>query len=101
MMVVLAFVTGFLTATSVAIFMILFNSYQTGKLEESQAVLEQSLFESDLPVRVQNALRWAEIYTVGDVIKYERKHFLKFRGFGKTSLLHLESFIEKQGVEWK
>jgi DNA-directed RNA polymerase alpha subunit len=101
MMIVLAFVTGFLTATSVAIFMILFNSYQTGRLEESQTVLEQSLFESDLPVRVQNALRWAEIYTVGDVIKHERKHFLKFRGFGKTSLLHLESFIEKQGVEWK
>ena len=24
-------------------------------------------------------VRWAEIYTVGDVIKYERKHFLKFR----------------------
>ena len=101
MMIVLAFVTGFLTATSVAIFMILFNSYQTGKLEESQAVLEQSLFESDLPVRVKNVLRWADINTVGDLIEYERKHLLKFRGFGKTSLLHLEDFIEKQGVEWK
>ena len=40
----------------------------------------------------------AEVMTLGDVAQYEECDLMKFRNFGKKSVLELKSLLESQGL---
>lgn len=62
--------------------------------------LSQKLIDMDLSVRALNCLRNAEVYTIGDLVQYNKKDLLRFRNFGKKSLNELEDFLKEHGLHW-
>ena len=63
-------------------------------------LLETKLIDFDLSVRALNCLKCAEVYTVGDLVRYYRTDLLKFRNFGKKSLTELDEFLENKGLHF-
>ena len=63
-------------------------------------LLETELIDFDLSVRALNCLKCAEVYTVGDLVRYYRTDLLKFRNFGKKSLTELDEFLENKGLHF-
>lgn len=56
-------------------------------------LLKTKLSDQDLSVRALNCLKAADVDTVGDLVKLNRNDLLKFRNFGKKSLVELESLL--------
>ena len=56
-------------------------------------LLKTKLSDQDLSVRAVNCLKAADVDTVGDLVKLNRNDLLKFRNFGKKSLVELESLL--------
>lgn len=79
---------------------------QEGKKEEEQSEdVPPSLFSirlvnCNLPVRVLNVTKAADIDTIGDLVQYSKLDMIKFRNFGKKSLMQLDEFIHEMGLEW-
>ena len=79
---------------------------QEGKKEEEQSEdVPPSLFSirlvnCNLPVRVLNVTKAADIDTIGDLVQYSKLDMIKFRNFGKKSLMQLDDFIHEMGLEW-
>ena len=42
----------------------------------------------------------AGIDTIGDLVQYSKLDMIKFRNFGKKSLMQLDDFIHEMGLEW-
>ena len=57
----------------------------------------------DLPfsVRALNCLNTANISTMGDLIKYAPYDLLKFRNFGKKSIIELKEIVRSYGLKFK
>ncbi|MBQ4206143.1 MAG: DNA-directed RNA polymerase subunit alpha, partial [Bacteroidales bacterium] len=53
-------------------------------------LLKTKLIDLDLSVRALNCLKAAEVDTLGDLVSYNKADLLKFRNFGKKSLIELE-----------
>lgn len=62
-------------------------------------LLMHELTEDDLSVRALNCLRAAEVETVGDLVKYRKSELMKFRNFGKKSLIEIEELVDKLGLD--
>lgn len=60
-----------------------------------------NLYDYDLSLRALNALKAAEIETVGDLVQYEIKHFDKIRNFGKKTKQEIVEFIHGLGLKFK
>ena len=79
---------------------------QEGKKEEEQpedvppSLFSIRLVNCNLPVRVLNVTKAADIYTIGDLVQYSKLDMIKFRNFGKKSLMQLDDFIHEMGLEW-
>jgi predicted DNA-binding protein YlxM (UPF0122 family) len=56
--------------------------------------LKMSYMDFDLSVRTLNCLKLAEIYTLDELLAYEKSDLLKFRNFGKKSLDELCDWLE-------
>lgn len=56
-------------------------------------LLKTKLSDQDLSVRALNCLKAAEVETVGDLVRFNRNDLLKFRNFGKKSLLELDELL--------
>lgn len=63
-------------------------------------VCARKVTEFDLSIRALNCLRAADIETVGDLINYSKRDLMRFRNFGKKSLIELEDFVESLGLEF-
>ncbi len=63
-------------------------------------LLKTNLTDLDLSVRALNCLKAAEVYTLGDLVTYQRNDLLKFRNFGKKSLTELDELIERKGLSF-
>ncbi len=63
-------------------------------------LLARHMREFDITVRCLNVLRYAEIDTVRDLVRFRRQDLLKYRNFGKKSLLELDEFVEDHGLSW-
>lgn len=63
-------------------------------------LLSTRLVDLDLSIRALNCLKAAEIETLGDLVKYEKNEFLKFRNFGKKSLRELEELLESKELHF-
>lgn len=79
---------------------------QEGKKEEEQpedvppSLFSIRLVNCNLPVRVLNVTKAADIDTIGDLVQYSKLDMIKFRNFGKKSLMQLDEFIHEMGLEW-
>lgn len=56
-------------------------------------LLKTKLADKDLSVRALNCLKAADVETVGDLVKLNRNDLLKFRNFGKKSLMELDALL--------
>jgi len=61
-------------------------------------LLKTSLEDLDLSVRAYNCLKAAKINTLGELVQYEMHELLKFRNFGKKSLVEIEELLDNKGL---
>lgn len=61
-------------------------------------LLKTSLEDLDLSVRAYNCLKAAKINTLGEVVKFDTHELLKFRNFGKKSLVEIEELLQTKGL---
>lgn len=61
-------------------------------------VLKTPLEDLDLSVRAYNCLKAAKINTLADLVQYDTNELLKFRNFGKKSLVEIEALINEKGL---
>lgn len=78
---------------------------QEGEEEEQSDDVPPSVFSirlvnCNLPVRVLNVTKAADIDTIGDLVQYSKFEMVKFRNFGKKSLMQLDEFLHEMGLEW-
>ena len=70
------------------------------EVQRVRAILGQSVDDLDLSVRAQNCLRAASIKTIGDLVRREESEMLKFRNFGRKSLLELVQVLDERGLRF-
>jgi len=61
-------------------------------------LLKTSLEDLDLSVRAYNCLKAAKINTLGELVHYDTHELLKFRNFGKKSLVEIEELLQDKGL---
>ncbi|RMG81506.1 MAG: DNA-directed RNA polymerase subunit alpha [Bacteroidetes bacterium] len=61
-------------------------------------LLKTSLEDLDLSVRAYNCLKAAKINTLAEMVKYDTHELLKFRNFGKKSLVEIEELLQEKGL---
>ena len=61
-------------------------------------LLKTPLEDLDLSVRAYNCLKAAKIDTLGQLVEYETHELLKFRNFGKKSLVEIEELLQSKGL---
>lgn len=61
-------------------------------------LLKTSLEDLDLSVRAYNCLKAAKINSLSEVVRYDMHELLKFRNFGKKSLVEIEELLEEKGL---
>jgi DNA-directed RNA polymerase subunit alpha len=63
-------------------------------------LLKMSVDELELSVRSHNCLKAANIKTIGDLVRREESEMLKFKNFGRKSLLELGKILEELGLQF-
>lgn len=67
---------------------------------EKEALLKKDIHDTDLSARTINCLRWAEIFTLGDLTKRKVSDILKIRNLGRKSFKEIENLFERYGLEF-
>ena len=87
-----------------------YDEYRRGKGDKplSGAVLPPLILSRDIndcgfSVRILNALRWCEVYTVGDLLRkfHGKSDLYKIRNLGKKTILIILDFIEENNLDFK
>ena len=63
-------------------------------------ILKTPLEDLDLSVRAYNCLKAAKINTLADLVQYDTNELLKFRNFGRKSLVEIENLITEKGLSF-
>lgn len=63
-------------------------------------LLKTKLVDMDLSVRALNCLKSAEVETLSELVVFNKTDLLKFRNFGKKSLLELEDLMANLGLSF-
>ena len=63
-------------------------------------LLKTKLVDMDLSVRALNCLKSAEVETLSELVVFNKTDLLKFRTFGKKSLLELEDLLANLGLSF-
>ena len=66
----------------------------------TRQLLKVRLADMDLSVRALNCLKAAEVETLAELVSYSKNDLLKFRNFGKKSMVELEEFVRAKGLEF-
>lgn len=61
-------------------------------------LLKTSLEDLDLSVRAYNCLKAAKINSLAEMVRYDTHELLKFRNFGKKSLVEIEELLQEKGL---
>ncbi|HZH67649.1 MAG TPA: DNA-directed RNA polymerase subunit alpha [Chitinophagales bacterium] len=61
-------------------------------------ILKTNLEDLDLSVRAYNCLKAAKINTLSELVQYDTNELLKFRNFGRKSLMEIEQLINEKGL---
>lgn len=85
-------------------------SFNTVHEKETEAVDEHTLHirkllktpleDLDLSVRAYNCLKAAKINSLSELVKYDTNELLKFRNFGKKSLVEIEAMVLDKGLQF-
>jgi DNA-directed RNA polymerase subunit alpha len=62
--------------------------------------LKTRLVDMNLSVRALNCLKSADVDTLGDLVQFNKSDLLKFRNFGKKSLVELEELLERENLSF-
>ena len=57
-----------------------------------------SLEDLDLSVRAYNCLKAAKINSLSELVRYDMHELLKFRNFGKKSLVEIEELLQDKSL---
>ena len=63
-------------------------------------LLKMSVDELELSVRSHNCLKAADIKTIGDLVRKDEAEMLKFKNFGRKSLMELGKILEERGLHF-
>lgn len=63
-------------------------------------ILKTPLEDMDLSVRAYNCLKAAKINTLSELVQYDTNELLKFRNFGRKSLVEIEDLIKDKGLSF-
>lgn len=63
-------------------------------------LLNKNVEELELSVRSSNCLKEAKIKTIADLVKRDEQEMLKFKNFGRKSLMELTEILNAKGLEW-
>lgn len=63
-------------------------------------LLKTPLEELDLSVRAYNCLKAAKINNLSELVQYDTNALIKFRNFGKKSLMEIEELINEKGLSF-
>ncbi len=63
-------------------------------------LLKTKLVDLDLSVRALNCLKAADVETLAELVSYNRNDLLKFRNFGKKSLIELDEKLESLNLSF-
>ena len=63
-------------------------------------LLNTSLEDMDLSVRAYNCLKAAKIMSIAKLVRYNTAELLKFRNFGKKSLIEIENMVHDKGLSF-
>ncbi len=63
-------------------------------------LLKTNLEDLDLSVRAYNCLKAAKINSLGEMVKYDTHELLKFRNFGKKSLVEIEELLQSKNLSF-
>ncbi|TVQ47281.1 MAG: DNA-directed RNA polymerase subunit alpha [Saprospirales bacterium] len=63
-------------------------------------LLKTSLEDLDLSVRAYNCLKAAKINSLGELVKFESHELLKFRNFGRKSLVEIEELLAQKELSF-
>jgi DNA-directed RNA polymerase subunit alpha len=63
-------------------------------------ILKTPLEDMDLSVRAYNCLKAAKINSLAELVKYDTNELLKFRNFGRKSLVEIENLITEKGLSF-
>ncbi len=63
-------------------------------------LLKTKLIDLDLSVRALNCLKAADVETLSELVSYNRNDLLKFRNFGKKSLVELDEKLESLNLSF-
>lgn len=61
-------------------------------------LLKTSLEDLELSVRAYNCLKAAKINSLAELVQYDMHELLKFRNFGKKSLVEIEELLQDKGL---
>ncbi len=68
------------------------------KFLQMRKLLKTPLTDLDLSVRAYNCLAAAGIQSLGQLVRYDVGDLLKFRNFGKKSLVEIEELVREKGL---
>ena len=63
-------------------------------------LLKTKLIDLDLSVRAINCLKAAEVETLGDLVSYNKNDLMKFRNFGRKSLVELDELVYSKNLSF-
>ena len=63
-------------------------------------LLKSRLADMDLSVRALNCLKAADVETLGELVSFQKSELLKFRNFGKKSLVELEELVKSKDLDF-
>lgn len=67
--------------------------------KEFLEIIKKPITELELSVRSANCLEAANIKTIGDLIQKSEPQMLKYKNFGKKSLLEIQSILTNMGLQ--
>lgn len=78
------------------------NSDSTFTKEDKDMIslLNTPIEEFSISVRSLKRLKWADINTLGDLVKYNKLDLLKIRNFGRKSLRQLDDLLYGLNLKW-
>lgn len=67
---------------------------------QMRKLLKTALEDLDLSVRAYNCLKAAKINTLASLVSYDTHELLKFRNFGKKSLVEIDELLAQKGLSF-
>jgi DNA-directed RNA polymerase subunit alpha len=70
------------------------------KTEKLRNLLKMRVDELELSVRSNNCLRGANIHTLADLVRNQESDMLKYKNFGRKSLIELNQVLANLGLSF-